>query len=58
MSLAYFEYLLTVLLLDVEVEQLLLEVIDLTTCLYAILRVIDLEEEEHVVLIDLLLFPD
>ena len=58
MSLAYFKYLLTVLLLNVEVEQLLLEVIDLTTCLNAILRVIDLEEEEHVVLINLLLLPD
>ena len=58
MSLAYFKYLLTVLLLDVKVEQLLLEVIDLTACLYAIFRVIDLEEEEHVVLIDLFLFPD
>ena len=58
MTLAYLQYFLTILLLDVEVEEFLFEVVDLTACLDAIFRVIDLEEEKHVVLVDLLLLSD
>ena len=58
MALADLKDFLTVLLLDVEVEQFLLEIVDLAACLDAILRVINLEEEEHIVLVDLLLLPD
>ena len=58
MALADLKDFLTILLLDVEVEQFLLEIVDLAACLDTILRVIDLEEEEHIVLVDLLLLPD
>ena len=43
-----------ILLLNVEVQQLLFEIVTLATILYALLGVINLEKEEHVVLIDCL----
>ena len=43
-----------VLLLDVEVQQFLFEIVTFTTILYTLLGVVNLEKEEHVVLIDCL----
>ena len=54
LALADFEHFRRVLLLDVEVEQLVLQVlVRLTAVDDSILRSVDLEQEKHVVLIDL-----
>ena len=54
LALADFEYFRRVLLLDVEVEQLVLQVlVRLTAVDDSVLRSVDLEQEKHVVLIDL-----
>ena len=54
MTLADFEHFGRVLLLDVKVEQLVLQVlVRLAAVDYAVLRAINFEQEEHIVLINL-----
>jgi hypothetical protein len=50
---AYFKYLLSLFILNVVAEKLLLKVKSLTAALYSIRIIVNLEEEEHVMLIHL-----